>query len=174
MKLLKNRKGYTLVELIAASAALCVIIAITGGIMLASLRTYNKNTRLGEAKQLGISAYEYISGSLTYAVGIEIGGNESGYPESIKVESGRLLRSAGGGEFTEVYGDASYNGARLRTKTSVDGTVMSLTVEIIKDEDVLFSKSSSFSLLNIESAPGARLSGTTEEAADPQISFERE
>ncbi|MDO4552274.1 MAG: type II secretion system protein [Bacillota bacterium] len=172
MKTLKEKKGFTMVEMVVAMSILVVIIGVTCGIMLSSSNAYARTAALDHAKELGLMAYDYVSRPLTYAMKVEIGSDVNGYPKGIKIEDGRLYYRPEGGEFSQAYTEGVYNGMELEMELALEGSLVRLRMVVLREGTALFEKSSSFRLLNAEAAPQGAASGPEEPVTNPSIFWE--
>lgn len=66
-KILNNKKGYTLVELLAAMILLITVGSIMAGIIVISLRGSNRSTNVNDIRQEGNYALSQMSKMITYA-----------------------------------------------------------------------------------------------------------
>ncbi len=66
-KILNNRKGYTLVELLAAMILLITVGSIMAGIIVVSLRGSNRSTNVNDIRQEGNYALSQMTKMITYA-----------------------------------------------------------------------------------------------------------
>lgn len=158
---MRDKKGFTMVEMVVALTLLSIIIALSSVIFLSSSNAFGRAAAMDSGKQLGEAVYDHVSEALTYAVKAEIvesGGGE--YDKGIKIEDGKLyIRPDKGEPFTDFYSDEIYGGRTLALQLRRDGDLVRLTVVVSKEEKPLFTKSSAFRMLNVEAALGGDVSG---------------
>lgn len=176
---LKNRQGFTLVEVILASSILLLLIAISGGILLSSMGGFSRVAAMGEAKQLGLSVYSFYQHRLAVAKTVSLGSGEDQYLEVD--DDGRLLYN---GE--PLYGEAVYHNFRLQTSQWAEKDyLLHLEVTVWRDEnnnslydegEALFIKGGAFRINNLERNkdkpgvdPAYRSIGNPHTEAAPQV-----
>lgn len=172
MKRLVNNKGFTLVEVIITFGILCVVIGIAAGIIVSTGNSYYKDASINFNSQLGNSAYNFIEDNLRTIMHLEIGGRDTAYDELVVIDNGHLKYSNdGGSSYIDVFDESVYNNATLQITTSVSGSYLSLTVDVIRDGEMVFEKSSGFQLENIGEATGAGVTGTLTQTVNPVLNF---
>ena len=70
-KILNNKKGYTLVELLAAMILLIIVGSIMAAIIVISLRGSNRSTNVNDIRQEGNFALSQMTKMITYAQSFE-------------------------------------------------------------------------------------------------------
>lgn len=70
-KILKNKNGYTLVELLVAMILLITVGSIMAAIIVVSLRGSNRSTNVNDIRQEGNFALSQMTKMITYAQGFE-------------------------------------------------------------------------------------------------------
>ena len=173
MRLLKDKKGLTMVEVLVAFSILLILMGITSVILISSMNNYSRAAKLSSAQQLGTDAYNFISNRLTYAVAAEIGGNSNDLQQELKIEDGRLYFRYTDDEFSDVIGsEEMYYGFSLAMTISATDDLIDLTVRVLNNEGTsVFEKSSSFKMINLAVAEGAYLIGSTTATTNPLISL---
>lgn len=76
---LKNNKGYTLVEMLAVIMVIVTVGSIITGIIVASLRDSNRSTNVNEVRQAGNFALTQIAKTINYAKTFEGVAKENDY-----------------------------------------------------------------------------------------------
>jgi len=170
---LRGRQGFTLVEVIVTSAILLLLIAVTGGIILSSLGGFTRVAAMAEAKQLGLAVYDFYQDRLTEALTVSLQ-TAVGQDQSLAVAggTGRVLYNG-----ADLYGDAIYNGMKVRTSQWAEGYILHLKVEIWRDEDgdglyddgeAVFVKQSAFRINNLKRSGGS-IGGSPGSSGSPHI-----
>ncbi len=172
MKLLRNTKGLTMVEVMVSFVILMLIIGITGGIMLSVFNNFGVNSRMSQAQMLGDNTYNFIANRLTYAVQLDLAGDSNGLPDELWVSGGRLYYLQDRGDALDVFGEDNYTSLQVSFSATAADSLLTLTV-LVKDQDgqQLYQKSSALTMLNMERSPEARLFGGATVGEEPHISF---
>ncbi|MDD2220973.1 MAG: prepilin-type N-terminal cleavage/methylation domain-containing protein [Clostridia bacterium] len=172
MNLPKSKKGFTLVEAVIAITLLVIIIAVTTTIILSSMNLYANTATQDEARSLGNYVYNYYFNQLCCAKDLELVSDNNGYPKAIAIADGRLqFRKAAGEAFNEVFSEDFYHGCSLHVKTSVTAYLLTLSVSVLQNEKILYTKESAFKLINPAGGKGF-LSGTLTAVENPTIYYQ--
>ncbi len=151
-----DKKGMTLVEVLVASALLVVLIAIAGGLILSTMNNSTRYARNDQAKQLGLAIYNYYEGRLQNGAEIVVvpdGDDASAYitdtakPAAIR-SNGSIVeaKAIDSTAFVDLYSEDTYNRMTVNTAVYVAGVIMHLQVDILYENEVIFSKKSAFRL----------------------------
>lgn len=172
MTLLKNKNGFTLVEAIIAFSLMVLIIGVTTTIILSSMNLYANTVTQDEARSLGNYTYNYYFNQLCCSKDIEFVSDNNGYPKAIAVTDGRLqFRKTAGEAFNEVFSEDFYHGCSVRINTSVTDYILNLSVTVLQNDKIFYTKESAFKLINPAGGKGF-LSGTLTSTENPTIYYQ--
>lgn len=149
MKLVKNKKGMTLVEIIVSLLIASIVLVMAGSILLSSLSMYDQNTLEDLDKGLLDNAFRLVEEEITYAGEVQVRDTkldkEEGY-SVFKIENGELLYNG-----NEVYGEDTYHKRTLRMNVSKSSdTKMKLEMVLLDKDKVLLTRESIITFDNMD------------------------
>lgn len=156
-KLLKNRNGMTLVEIMTGFAILSVVMVISLSIMLFSSNVLSEDSRRNRVKMLGDEMYTAVSDKLIFATHIQLlpegsAISDAKYEKVIFVKDGRLYTGPREGPYTLFYAEAVYQGTALAMTADVpDRTILSLSLTFSRSGQTkpAYETGSSFQIINL-------------------------
>ncbi|CAK7014043.1 MAG: hypothetical protein EUB_01837 [Eubacterium sp.] len=160
---LKNRDGFTLVELIVTLAILSIVLVVAGNYLFFGNRFFSQNEVKNTDKFIGDSIYEFMREKLVYATEVEIinpsSSAEPKYDNVFKVET-ILDKNSGYLLFGEkknpsnIYGSGYYrgNGISYTIKISDDNTTrLDLEVQVYnQNSEIVYKTGATVKNINID------------------------
>lgn len=163
MKVLRNKKGFTLVELIVTLAILSIVLVVAGNFLFFGNRMFSENANKHTDKFIGDSVYDFMRERLIYASHIQV------LPQGAEEKDLKYKNVFGAGtEGTgylllnkdkkvptnpndNVYGEGFYSGNRIYyTVKVVSDTEFELMVHVLNDKnEELYSTGAVIKNLNI-------------------------
>lgn len=166
-RILKEKKGFTLVEVLVATSLLVLVIAVSSGIIISAMNGFSHSAKSGQAYDMCSLVYDYYESRLSTATKISVNTAVSN-ADTISVQSGRLhFKKAGDSTSVDVYRN-SYSTFTLRVTTSFSGTLATLKVEILDGGELKYQREGTFRLITLERT-GSYVAGTAAETANPTI-----
>ncbi|MEG1332020.1 MAG: prepilin-type N-terminal cleavage/methylation domain-containing protein, partial [Eubacterium sp.] len=84
LNLLRNNKGFTLVEMIVTLAIFSIVLVVAGNYLFFGNRMYAQSEMKGTEKSIGDNMYAFMQDRLTYATAIEINASQAPKDKTIK------------------------------------------------------------------------------------------
>lgn len=147
MRLWRNKKGFTLIELVIGMALTVMLIALAGSILLTAMNVLGRTTQQEAAQGVGEVVYDFYEACLADATAVSLGA-AGGNNEALTIVDGRVYYSRDEQAARDIYGDGVYNGLQVRvTPVPTSAHVLQLTVEVMDSRgEVLFTRQSAFRL----------------------------
>ena len=166
---LKQKKGMTLIEAVITFVIAGLLIGATSALIITGLNIFNDTATHSTDKQIGDSVLDTVRGRLLYAKSIEKGPEMSPFPGFYDyISQGAIFTGDGAlsplddGEFyIKMPGDTdatnfSNENFYMNRKIGIDLTVdqvypkkaVTIKVNVYEGADVVYSRSTSFELLN--------------------------
>lgn len=163
INLLKNKKGFTLVELIVTLAIMSIILLVAGNYLFFGNRIFSESEVKNTEKSIGDDIYNFMQERLTYATKIEINAsndNKAKYNNVFKQEVGNLyFGKKNVNSLENIYGDVYYRDYKINYKVSALASNekpdiydrLKLSVEVIdKNNAVVYQTGSIIKCLNLQ------------------------
>lgn len=168
-RILKQKKGMTLVETVVTFVIAGILIASTGALIITGLNLYQDTAARNLNKQIGDSVLETVSNKLLYAKSIYDTGTSSplnmedigtagaifvGTDTNVPEAKGYLYaKEPGEGKsFSEVYPKDFYSGRQIEMQLTVDKATVTkavtVNIRVVEGTEVLYQRSTSLQLLN--------------------------
>ncbi|MDL2257992.1 type II secretion system GspH family protein [Eubacteriales bacterium OttesenSCG-928-K08] len=165
-KLIKSKKGMTLIELVIAMSLLVVLLAVTIIMMISTFGSYAGNAEYMQARQIGDAALDYISEVIPFASGVSV---DSTLPAATAGATIYFLSvdgvnpSASGYLYCRtveqtypVFGLTEfYAGTKISFALNGDITAPTLTVNVTRDNEGEYVNSRTTKLLNASGYTGS-------------------
>jgi|GEM_PF-4851294 len=144
MKKLKNKKGFTLVEMLASLVLLGFVVLIVGGGANVAMKTYKESISYSESNTLASTLMFSIENEVRYASAINETNNEIssftspdyGNGASFKIDNGKLKIATNSNSFS-VVGDKAYtNGLAVESiklekgEKTTKGQIIDITLKL--------------------------------------------
>lgn len=171
---LRDRRGFTLVEVLVAGGIPILVIGVTAGIILASMGGFSRTAQMSEAKQLGLAVYDYYQNRLVEAMEVSINTDIADRTGALAISGEGRLQFDDGSGLADLYNEDVYNNMTLRVNARVNsvGYALDLKVEVLNREGgVSFVKESSFRCNNLKRR-GETISGSAEYSQNPIIYYQ--
>lgn len=153
-KALKNKKGFTLVELIASIAIIVVVLAVISGIFTFSLNVYTTSMDNYMARTTSQIVMQKIQNEIKYSNSVSV---DSTLPSTLNAGTNYLYSSSGsliissGTSIQDTFPDASkaaqYNCSVSFTASSAK--TVDVTITITKNSKTLYTTTTSIFILGL-------------------------
>lgn len=185
-KVLKDKTGMTLVELMTSFLLLSIVMAMSLSILMFTTNMYNRAARLNITKLSSDELFSYIEDRLTYAGHIEIipqaeGIGNAQYENVITVIDGKLYSGKKDDMISnpancDILENNAYAESELQLTTlKTASTVLDLKLEMIKDSEVQYTNNTSMQILAMLVAPDiakkAYIESGSTDLVNPIISY---
>lgn len=179
MKLQKNYKGVTMVEVIVSMLIVAIIMVFASSFFFTSEKMFSNAISGNTNKMIGDNVLSFVSERLKYASTIEIAASgtvaSNPYENFIWTNTDKRL----GFETTEIskdniFGNDFYNDNKIQVTTKVlDNNCLSIQVRVLSsnETDELYSTSNVIKLMNFNLA-GSTIGGVGTEIINPNIYYE--
>lgn len=162
MKRYFSRRGFTLTETLIGLVVFMILAGTVSAVILTGFNIYSRNALKNSAQSIGDTAYDLISGRLSYCTKLTVSDRTEDV-ESLEVAKNRLLcihipaegdrigMGVGSLSPRDVITPAELSGLTLEISAEPDsGTLMQLTVTVLsaEDERQLYSRSGTIRLFN--------------------------
>ncbi|MEG1107097.1 MAG: prepilin-type N-terminal cleavage/methylation domain-containing protein [Eubacterium sp.] len=182
INLLRNNKGFTLVEMIVTLAIFSIVLVVAGNYLFFGNRMYAQSEMKGTEKSIGDNMYAFMREKLVYATALEVidpsnPKQEPQYENVFKIKDGDLNFNE-----NDLYGKAYYHGYTVSYSVEVQKNSINqfkLTVYVKDGENTVYQTESTIKNLNLELS-GKKIDVTIDEKnqhvskqpyKDPIISF---
>ncbi len=172
IKILKNKKGMTLIETVITFIIAGILIASTGALIISGLNLYQDTAARNLNKQIGDSVLDIVRDQLQYSTYIEgMDFNGTLGPDEVETSYGAIFTSPdlnangpgklyikrpGDNKVTDVFpGEGFYSGRTVGLSYVLSNPgedlpfALTITVDVYNDNDVGFNRSTSVQLMNI-------------------------
>lgn len=157
--MMKNEQGYTLIEIMAALAVMCIVTATAGTLLGAGIRYFDRESRRLEGEELVERIGRQLSGKLAYAVDLGIS-NRWEFREGVTAiafdtngyVSVAVFPDGGDGmpEPVEIFGSQYFKERTLRLRVSVKKETVFVVLTLMSGEEAICEKEVSVRLINME------------------------
>lgn len=181
-RLRMDRRGMTLVEIMAGFAILAIVVAVSLSIMLFASRVLSGDSARDRMKMLGDEMYGSLNRRLTFSTHVQLlaeGSDPAGaqYENVLFVKDGRLYQGRKEGPYSPYTGEDVYQGTALTMRAeAVKSTTLRICLSFSSGsrEAPVYETASSFRLINLEAGtdPIVIESAGTGEMVNPVISYD--
>lgn len=154
--MIKNKKGFTLVEISVTFIILAIVIAIASSLIIAGSNFLARNAGMSDAKFVGDSICDNITAQLTDATKLTVAPSTATVEKddsAIKIENGRMFVDVFNNGYVDLYGDGFYGGfdVRISTEVSSGGKFVELTVFVVNRNSgkIAYKTGNSIKLVNM-------------------------
>lgn len=171
---LKEKKGFTLLEVIISVAIFSIITIALMTAFVNINKVYNKAIQVNYAQDLSANLIAKASDELIFTMKAELSNDPSAAPAAgermiFNDTSTDRVKVQEGSEITDLLQDTMYNKLRAEMEfTKVSDTVMKLDVRVYNPPrtTVLYSTSKSINMFSMEMTDGAGIAGPVSETCD--------
>lgn len=144
-----NKKGMTLVEITVVLLIACILMTITGGILINSLGYFQDTTELSIDKSVGDGILDFIKSEIEYSTDVRVRETkpEGDNWHNIYVQNGQLYR-----DDKIVFSDDYYNNRRLQIDVNgfKNGYRLDMKISLKSNDETMYRTSHTFELLNLK------------------------
>lgn len=157
---MRSERGYTLIEVMAALAIMCIVAAAAGTLLSAGIRYFERESRRFEGEELVDRIGKQLVGSISYATDLRISNQwevQDGMTALAFDTDGHMSTAvfAEGGdgsmpEKAEIFGLQYFEGRTLRCSVAVKRETIRISLTLMKEEEEIYNKEISIRLINME------------------------
>ena len=157
---MKNERGYTLIEVMASLAIMCIVTAAAGSLLSAGIRYFDRESRRAEGEELVERIGKQLSGMLRYAEDLELSNKweaRDGMTAFIFDTDGcvstAVFADSGNGGLpkpVEIFGSQYLEERTLRCRAAVNGDTVTVRLTLMSGENVICEKEVPVRMINME------------------------
>ncbi|MEG0265749.1 MAG: prepilin-type N-terminal cleavage/methylation domain-containing protein [Erysipelotrichaceae bacterium] len=149
MERIRNEKGMTLIEIVVSLLIAAIVFMAASTFLFSSTNFFQRTTSEDLDKMLSDQVYRFISEEISDADYLEISDVEKGLEPNMhefKIIDGKLYRDK-----KQVFTNDVYQNNQVKIKSKrIDATKVQLIVEMIRDEELSYSRKGVLNFKNIE------------------------